>query len=285
MWTDQYSSVFSLPVIIAEALEELNSENAAGANNDFRSESPCVLNKAPPKNFTEFAIVGVRASVLKGEEEPRRNEQPLQVLARVTADDEFDVDIPTIRTSSSSMASGRSSVSSPPPPPSLSLAHMPSTIEKLAEFCFPRGCRLELAHSSELELCTGRHRDQTHVLQFTDSYGSTTYGVCITVYEAIADCPPSLVEDLKQIRREHEAARKIQQFLRRRSDTVVEEDVPGEIMEADEGDVGWVRKGIFDQVRNRMKKLQLASSGWGTPTRKDRVSKLIKDGEEEQQGQ
>ena len=247
----------------AEALEELNFENAAGANG-MRSESPCVLTKTPPKNFTEFAIVGVRASVLKGEEEPRRNEQPLQVLARVTADDEFDVDV------RSSSSSGKSS---PPPPPSLRLAHMPSTIEKLAEFCFPRGCRLELAHSSELDLCTGKHRDQTHVLQFTDSYGSTTYGVCITVYEAMADCPQSLVEDLKQIRREHEAAQKIQRFVRRRSDTTIEEDVPREIMDVDEGDVGWVRKGLFDQVRNRMKKLQLASSGWGTPTRKDRVSK------------
>ncbi len=149
------------------------------------SSSPAALASA---HFSEFAVVGIQSSILRGLHPPEKSMQPVEVSAVVMGE-----------TTEVEKQGG-------PTPSSAALA-------RISEFCFPQGGRLELAPASQLELWTGKHRDQTHVLQFMDEQGATSYGVCLTIYEARPECPSSVVDALQQVRKEHAAARTLQHFF------------------------------------------------------------------------
>lgn len=260
-----------------DALEEINA--VPSVEGVLPPVAPSLSSACPPPtpiNFHEFVVVGISPRVLSGETPPLPHEQHLEILERVSSSCWEEGEGP--------MMGGEGQGPLAPPPlvghaPSLSSLRGDSMrssmgsssssiwtdaggIEKIADFCFPQGGKLELAPLAQLDAHTGRHRDQTHVLQFTDSLGATTYGLCITIYEPCTDAPANLYRSVKDLRQRHVAAAKIQNFLRRRCGSL-DGEVPMGSMMGEEG--GWVRKGLLNSVRSRMKRLQLAGSGWGTP--------------------
>lgn len=203
--------------------------------------------------------------VLHGHVAPEPHSQRLEILERVSSSSMAEEGEGAggggagLCGSSSSMGPcHHQHAAGPPPPPVASVG-----IEKIADFCFPQGGKLELAPLEQLDLHIGPHRDQTHVLQFTDSQGATTYGLCITIHEAWTEGPPGLHRTIRDLRAKHEAAQKIQTFIRRRSGSL--EGTEAQLNNLLEEEGGWVRRGLLNHVRTRMKKLQLSSSGWGTP--------------------
>lgn len=230
-------------------------------------------------HFSEFAMVGIKGSVLRGKEPPQRFIQPVEALEVIMMD--------SPRTSGGEH--GRGSPSSPVPPPSSSAA-----LEKITEFCFPSGGRLELAPAAHAELYTGKHRDSTHILQFMDEFGTTSYGVCITIWEPHPECPAAVVEALRRLLREDAAARAIQLFWR---EALARPPMPARLRSAstssatatedslDTSEVGWVRRGLLNRMMRRRLQGQGqgqggdaggsgsgSGSGWGTPRSKGGLS-------------
>lgn len=231
------------------------------------SMSPAAVLSSTP--FSEFAIVGIQESILKGEVSPAPCMQPVEAMEVVMGESPEE-------------------------------EAKPRELSRISEFCFPQGGRLDLAPATQINVWTGTHRDQTHVLQFTDEQGATSYGVCLTIYEARVDCPPSLIKALQAVRRKHAAARTLQYFVRRRvglssrssktlrrskssrsrsgsysySDTnsaIVRSKTSVVACQAAGSDLAGVidegkgaRRGLLDHVRTGMRKLQ-QGGGWGTP--------------------
>ena len=130
---------------------------ACGASSDvgMANSSSSSSSDSIDMHFSEFAVVGVRRAILRGEAAPQRWSQPVEALEVVLGtdvntnnnngdDDNSNTENRTGRCASPSMAS---------PPSSAAL-------RKISEFCFPQGGKLELAPAGQVELFTGRHRDQ-----------------------------------------------------------------------------------------------------------------------------
>jgi hypothetical protein len=234
----------------ALALEEMNDSDGLLMPGELVQDPS---SEPPPVSFTEFVVVGVRTAILRGLEMPAPQDQPLEILERHT-EPQASADGCGSTGADGVAGVGADGVGGPATPSGV--------IENIAEFCFPKGSRLEVVPAAQAELCAGPHRDQTHILQFTDANGATTYGVCITIYEPCYHASPSLIRNVKLLEQQNLAACRIQRFIRRRSRSASLDTKAVAVDHVLSDEVGFVRKGLFNKVRNKMWRVHLRSSGW-----------------------